>query len=142
MQGALRTAAGGPVSDGDYAVGIGLYDGPKGGQPLYVEKFLAVPVKAGLFSVELGSSDPTKKLDDGLFAAAANKAARWVGVAVGADPEMSRVQFRAQPYAVRARFAALAMGLQCSGCVKVAQVGFPYAGSKTKAGPANSALTA
>ena len=142
MQGALRSAAGGPVTDGNYAVGIALYDGPKGGLPLFVEKFLSVPVKSGVFAVELGVLDPTKKLDDALFAAAADKSARWVGVAVGADPELPRVRLRAQPYAVRARFAALAKGLQCTGCVQAMQVGFAYAGSKTKGGPANSALTA
>lgn len=160
LQGALRANAGGPVADGDYPFGVSLYAEEKGGAPLYSEKFLGISVKGGIFAIELGSQDPTKVLEDTAFIPAPGKApVAWVGVQIGADPELARVPLRPTPATLHARAADLAFGLECSGCVvagaiaanavtgeKIAagavdakHVAFAYAGSKTKGGPAELA---
>jgi len=152
VQGTLRSAAGGPVADGKYAMGFALYADAKGGKPLWSEKFLGIPLKSGVFAVELGAEDGNK-LDDSILQDAKGKAAaRWIGVAVGGDPELKRMALRPLLYAVHARMATMAAGLSCSGClmashlanasVTASHVSFTYAGSKTKGGPANVALLA
>ncbi len=145
VDGALRTASGGPVSDGDYALSLALYTDKSGGQPVYLEN-LAAKVKASAFHVELGSADPFKKLDDALFL---GMKALWLGVRVGVDPELPRVPLR---YVAYAALAHGALGLNCSGCVtgkaiaagtiSAQHVGFTYAGSATKGGPALKAEVA
>ncbi|MSP91292.1 MAG: hypothetical protein EXR79_05755 [Myxococcales bacterium] len=110
VQGLLRSAGGGPVADGAYAVGVSLYDAAQGGSAVYEETFLSVDVAGGLFDLVLG--EKKTKLADNLF-----DAPRWVGVTVTGSPELPRVRLHEVPAAVRARTAALALGLQCSGCV-------------------------
>ncbi len=163
VQGHLRTASGGPVSDGDYGVAVALYETDKAPAPMYLEKFLGVAVKGGLFALELGSSDPTKQLDDSLLGAVAGKpVAGFVAVQVGSDSELPRVALRPVVSAVRARAAETAFALDCSGCVapealakgavtgeKIAtgavganHVSFNWAGGESPGGPATFALGA
>ena len=145
VQGLLRSAAGGPVADGDYALSLSLYTAETGGTAVYMEN-LATKVAAGAFSVDLGVADPQKKLDDGLFLDAK---ALWIGVRVGVEAELPRAALRHVPYAALARGA---QSLSCSGCVGGAaiavgaisaqHVAFTWAGSATKGGPAKEAVLA
>ena len=112
MQGRLSSAAGQAVPDGNYPLGVAIYDVEKDGKPLFQELFLGVPVAQGVFAAALGAGNI--KLDTALFAA--NKPL-WVGISVGVDPELTRQPLRRVPFAAQASVAALAQDLQCSGCV-------------------------
>lgn len=156
VQGVLRSATGGPVPDGDYAFGIQLYDAVQDGTILFKEAFLAVQVVNGHFQLELGAK--SDKLAETVFGAES----RWLGVTIGANPELPRVRLRDVPFAIWARGAKTANGLQCSGCVGTAaladgavtgaklaagsvdakHVAFTFAGSDEKGGPALHAKTA
>ncbi len=146
VQGGLRTALGGPVADGNYAMAVSLYVGEVDKVALFQEKFLAVAVAGGGFALELGTGDAQKPLDDALFTSGQ---AQWVGVQVGGDPELTRIRLRPVPYAMH---ASLADNLACSGCVtgtalaantvSSKHVDFGYAASSSKGGPADSALVA
>lgn len=152
--GALSSVSGGPVADGDYGLTVSLYGSAQAQQALFVQKFVAVPVMQGRFSVVLGQGGPQEQLDDGLFLMAADPAnpdagpARFVGVAVGNEPELPRVAVRDVPYALRAGLADVAtvalsaQDVDCVGCVGAAAIGFTYAGSASKGGPAAEALIA
>ena len=141
VQGALHSAGGGAVSDGDYILSFALYEADKGGAAVWQEGPEIVTVKGGAFSYLLGSSKPIDhKLIGGLKAT-------FLGVTVAKEPELPRQALHAVVYAL---LAARANELACSGCidsehlksasVTADRVAFPYAGSKTKAGPATSAL--
>jgi hypothetical protein len=93
MQGALRSLGGGPVSDGNYVFILKLYDGPNAANPLWKEVQATVAVQAGLFTLWLGKEEP------GLAAQLANGAPRWLGVQVGSDPELPRIQLGTAPSA-------------------------------------------
>jgi hypothetical protein len=136
IQGTLRTPAGTPVADGDYGVAVAFYPAANAAEAVYLEKIIGIPVKGGLFSIELGGSDPTKKLDDALFF---GTKAQWLGIQVGSDPEMPRVPLRAVAYAVHARGATKAFGLECSGCVTASHLA---AGSVTSSALAEGAVQA
>ena len=156
-QGRMSAAGGGPVADGTYPMGVGLYDQAVGGTALFSELFLAVPVQGGLFALTLGGG--ATKLDTTLFAAGKPL---YVGVTVAADPELARQPLRRVPYAVQAVVAANATDLQCSGCVgsddlakaavtgdKIASgavganhVSFAWAAADSAGGPATFALDA
>ena len=150
LQGHLRSQAGAPAPDGTYPLAVALYADETAKQPIFLEKFLAVPVQGGLFALQLGTADPTKKLDDSVFLGAAP--AQWVGIQIAADPELGRAPLREVPYALHARGASKAFGLSCSACVtketlavgavESQHVAFAYAGSKAKGGPAETALVA
>ncbi|MSP90383.1 MAG: hypothetical protein EXR79_01030 [Myxococcales bacterium] len=143
----LRTLAGGPVPDGDYGMSVQIHDAATGGTPLAEKLFIAVPVQGGFASVEL-FDDLKTPLPDKVF----NGEARWLGVTVGAGPELPRVRLHDVPQAVWARAAKVAASLQCSACVDgsmlaagavLAQhVAFAYAGSESKGGAAWSAKSA
>ena len=148
VQGSLRTAGGGVVPDGSYALALRIYDAPQDGAMLYEQLELAVPVSGGLFDLSLGGK-PANPLPPGAFADPDN---RWIAVQVGGDPELPRVPLVRVPFAVRADEATVALGLACSGCVTGAalapasvqaqHVAFTYAGSASKGGPADEALIA
>lgn len=91
-QGFLATAAGAPV-DSTVSVTFRLYTAASGGSPLWAET-QSVAVANGLYSVTLGADTPLD-LDF------ANPL--YLGVSVGADPEMSpRQALSSVPYALRA----------------------------------------
>jgi hypothetical protein len=137
VEGVLTAAGGAPAADGDYDLSFAIYAAKSGGAALWSEGVVKVAVSGGRFSVAFGGD---KALDaDALLAA--NEA--WLGVTVGADPELPRTRLRAAPYALAAKRAA---GLSCTGCISAEQIangaiasvklGFNYAASSTKGGPA------
>lgn len=114
LQGRLTSAGGGPVADGNYALGIGLYPQAVGGASVFDESFLAVAVSGGGFSEQLGAGKEV--LDTAVFAGGQPL---WVGITVGKD-ELPRVPLSRVAYAAQASLAAaakMAQDVQCSGCV-------------------------
>ena len=138
IEGMLSTAAGGPVTDGNYKVAFALYAAATGGTAAWSEVALAVPVKGGHFHTILGVNKPIDA------ATLSGLAVAHVGIAVGADPELPRVPLHSVAYAL------VAGSVACSGCIGGAQLAtsavsashldFTWAGSKTKAGPALQAI--
>lgn len=93
-QGFLTDSAGNPVND-TLDVVLSLYALDTGGAPLWTESQTGVPVSDGLFSVLLGSVTP---LPQTLFAQNDNL---WLGIAIGADAEMTpRDKLASAPYAM------------------------------------------
>ncbi len=126
INGQLTAASGGAAVDGDYTLTFSLYKLQTSAKATWSEA-AKVSVKAGRFSHQLGSVKP-------LSAAVVDSAAgRWFGVKVGQDAELTRRPLHAVATALR---ASVAEGLSCAGCVQTAAVGFTYAGSLTKGGPA------
>lgn len=141
VQGALRSASGGPVSDGDYILNFALYEAASGGAAIWQEGPEILPVKGGQFAWVLGSS---KALSADLIG---GSKALFLGVSVSKEPELPRQPLHTVAWAL---LASRAESLACSGCIESGhlkpgsvgadRVGFAFAGSKTKSGPANSAL--
>ncbi len=137
VEGVLMSAGGTPAADGDYDVTFAIYPAPSGGSAIWSEGPAKVKVTGGRFTWALGSVKPL----DGAALAASNEA--WLGVQVGADPELPRRQLHAEPFALT---AASAQALACTGCVgsdhlkdggiPAAKLGFNFAGSSSKGGPA------
>ena len=137
IEGALTSAGGGAAADGSYTMTFSLYPSATAKAVTWQEKGVKVDVKGGRFSYALGTSKPlsAKTL------AAMSQA--WLGIQIGTDPELPRQRVHATPYAL---VAQQAIGLACTGCVSgadianggvsAAKVGFNYAGSNTKGGPA------
>ena len=93
-QGLLTTAGGTPVADGSYSVVFTIYTAPTGGIALWTET-KSVTTSSGLFSTLLGSVNP---IPDSAF----NNALSYLGIKVGADPEISpRQQLASVPYSSR-----------------------------------------
>jgi hypothetical protein len=87
-QGVLKDGSGTPIT-GTVSIDFTIYDAPTGGTALWTETQSNVSVNNGLFNVLLGSDTP---LPAGLFYgtyAPATSGDRYLGVKVGADPEMS-----------------------------------------------------
>ncbi len=107
-QGRLADAAGAPLT-GIYSMVFRLYNTDTAGSPLWEETWTStnsIHVTDGLFNVMLGSLNA---LPQGLFNA---NNSLWLGLAVGADAEMTpRVQLGSVPYAFRANLADRATGL-------------------------------
>ncbi|MCI0330450.1 MAG: hypothetical protein L0196_05795 [candidate division Zixibacteria bacterium] len=81
FQGILKDGSGNPVANGSYSVIFTIYDAPSAGNVLWAET-TSVSTTSGLFSVLLGSANP---VPDSAF----QDTARYLGVKVGADPEMT-----------------------------------------------------
>ncbi len=81
FQGILKDGSGNPVANGSYSVIFTIYDAPAGGSVQWAET-TSVSTNGGLFSVLLGSLNP---VPDSAF----NNPNRYLGVKVGADPEMT-----------------------------------------------------
>lgn len=130
VQGVVRSG-GGPVADGDYAFLLKLHDAKADGKELWTSGPLKLSVSGGMFSYTMG---PDKALDGALAAAGAGGV--WLGVTIGANPELVRTRLTSVPFARR---AAIADGLSCSGCIEgkalaagtitPSAVGFAYAGA-------------
>jgi len=137
VEGALNSSGGGPVADGVYNLTFAIYDKVKDGTAAWTEGPVPVATKAGRFAYHLGG---LKALDAGKLAALPKQ---WLGIKVGIDPELPRQQLRAVAFALH---AGMADKLKCSGCLQAthiangaisgAKVGFAYAASATKGGPA------
>ncbi len=140
VEGAL-TSTGGVAADGNYIMTFSLYSVPTGGTAAWKEGPNKVAVTQGRFIRTLGKSKP---LTPGLFKSLKGG---WLGVKIDEEKELPRTPLHSVAWALQ---AASAEALSCSGCVDNAKlakgavgadkVGFPFAGAKTKGGPANSAL--
>ncbi len=98
-QGQLTTAAGTPVPDGAYSLRFQIYDAPSGGNVLWNSNLQSVQVSNGLYTYVLGQDLP---FPNGLFAGGN----RWLGITVGADPEMTpRRQFLTTGFALVSQHA-------------------------------------
>ncbi len=80
FQGQLKDGSGNPVADGLYSVQFTIYDAPSGGNVFWAET-TSVSTGSGLFTTLLGADNP---LPDSVF----NDSSRYLGIKVGADPEM------------------------------------------------------
>ena len=139
VDGAFKATTGGAAPDGSYAFTFAIYKDLSGGVALWSEGPTQVPVLAGIFAHALGSSTPLAP--DVLING------RFIGITIGAEPEMQRVALSSVPFAMR---ATVADGIDCSGCVpgsslKTASVtsdkiSFSYAGADSKGGSALKAL--
>lgn len=145
LQGVLQTVGGGAVADGNYGMVIALY--PKQNstvdEAFWSEAIITVPVKGGLFALTLGAA-LKNPIDSGAFLANLDA---YLGVTVGADPELPRAKMVRVAYAALAH-EALHAGVADSlgpnglapGSVTADKIAFTYAGSAAKGGPAIAAL--
>jgi hypothetical protein len=121
VEGVLLSSGSGPAADGNYTMGFAIYAAETGGSALWSEAGVNVQVKGGQFYYTLGAKSP-------LTAAVANQTSAWLGLQIGTDPELPRRPLGAAPFALR---AAMADGLDCTGCIKAghmdAAVLQPYA---------------
>lgn len=113
-QGHLTGAAGQPVQ-GTVAMALKLYAASAGGTAIWSETHASVVVSNGAFSVSLGSLAPLELPFDQPY---------YLGIAVGADPEMApRLAVGGSPYAARASAAeAAAPGAVTAGAIQDASV--------------------
>lgn len=103
MQGFLTDAAGAPI-DQELTMVFSLYTTDTGGAALYTET-QTVMVQDGYFNADVGAVMP---LDLATFR---DNGTVFVGIQVGADPEMSpRIQLGSVAYAAFAQFAAAVAG--------------------------------
>jgi hypothetical protein len=94
-QGRLTDDAGNPLADEPHDVTFRIYD--ETSTERWEESHVITTAK-GLFSVQLGSNGSPLTTD--IF----NYAESWLGITVGADPElMPRIQFTTVPYAFRVK---------------------------------------
>ncbi len=80
-QGRLQDSGGNPL-DGTYGMTFTIYDAPTGGSILWSESQIDVAVSGGLFATQLGKVNP-------LPASVFETEDVYLGITVGADPEMS-----------------------------------------------------
>ena len=93
-QGRLTTPAGVPVADGTYSIAFRIYDDSTGGNLLW-EEVKSVTTKGGLFSVQLGETNP---LNQSTF----SNPNLFLAIQIGAGAESSpRTRFNVVPYAAR-----------------------------------------
>ena len=98
-QGVLTDSSGNPLN-GNYQMTFRLYDAGTGGTTLSTDTH-SVTVTNGLFTTPIAVTDP--KVIDGR--------ALWLGIKVGADPEMTpRQEIRPVPYALSLRPGAVITG--------------------------------
>jgi hypothetical protein len=133
VHGGLFAAGGGAVSDGNYFMTFSLYQAAVGGNPVYVEGPVVVAVKGGYYQYTIGSKT---LLDPAVVVALATP---YLGIKIGADPELARQPMGALPYALR---SATADGVDCTGCITSGQLDAavlaPYAKSAGLAKAATS----
>ena len=141
VEGILTSTGGGAAADGDYDLTFSIYNVPTGGSTAWTEGPSKVSVKGGQFTYALGVAKPlTPALLNSLTAA-------YLTIKVASDPELPRQKMHSVAYALS---AAAASSLDCTDCVKTAQLakdsvsadkaGFAFAASATKGGPASKAL--
>ncbi len=125
FQGALANATSDPLPDGNHSVVFSIYNPAVSSTPIWQETQTVTTID-GKFSALLGlitSLNPT------LFA---NELTTYIGVKVGADPEMSpRFRVAYAPYALnslQAFTAKSADALDCSGCILEGHMGFDSTG--------------
>jgi len=136
FQGKLTNTDGTNVSNGAYSIAFSMYTVSTGGTAIWTETQSAVTVTDGIFQVNLGSVTSLPGSVD------FNSGSIYLGVKVGADPEMSpRILFTASPYAFNSDklggisasgFVQLSPGSQQTGFINIsgnATVGGTYNGN-------------
>ena len=121
VHGVIGGQGGAAVADGSYAFAFSVYEFAQGGQALWTESGAPVSVKSGRFRHALGSM---KALPLPLFGTGK---ALWLGVTVGAEPEMPRQPLHAVAWALHAATAVsatYAQGINCTGCVPLSALKF------------------
>jgi hypothetical protein len=136
IEGVLTAAGGAPAADGDYDLTFRVYGAPGDAAAVWTEGPVKVAILGGRFQHVLGGKVA-------LDWASKPLASPTLGVQVGSEPELPRRPLHSAPYALHAQSAA---GLACTGCVSASQladggvaaakVGFAYAASASKGGPA------
>ncbi len=137
IEGALTSAGGGAAADGSYSMTFSLYTALGAKTATWTEAGVKLDVKGGRFAYALGT---TKALDAKVLAGMAQA---WLGITIGTDPELPRQRVHATPFAL---VAEQANGLACTSCVggaalanggiSASKIGFNYAASTNKGGPA------
>ncbi len=108
IEGALTAAGGAPAADGYYNVTFAVFKDATAGNPLWIEGPVSISVKGSAFQYILGSKTPIQaSVFSGLPSA-------YLSMKVESDPELPRQPMTAVVYALR---AAVAEGIECSGCV-------------------------
>jgi hypothetical protein len=136
VQGVLTDLGGNPV-DGNVNLYLTLYDGEFSPTSLWSESRTGVNqvfVDEGFFTVYLGSITP---LD---FAALLTTPQLWLGIRVGADPEMDRVRLAAVPFAQEAKFCQQ-IGTYQAGDLQARVTGTCAAGNSIRVINANGTVT-
>ena len=137
-QGILRQPLGIPVADGDYAMIFSIWDAGAAGNDLWTESHPAVPVREGMFSVELGANTALGTLFK-------DHDALWLEVVAdtGAGPEWygPRMPFVSVPYAMQAEHAESADTADNAGHTPTADTA-PFANFAYTADSATMATTA
>jgi len=129
-QGLLKNNLGNPVPNASYSIVFTIYDAATGGANLWSET-QSVTTSGGSFIVLLGSG-PTP-LDYSLF----NDSTRYLGITVGADPEMTpRYRLETVPYSYRTSTVDGASGGTIYGDVGIGAS--PLRGSKLSSFPPGS----
>jgi hypothetical protein len=119
VQGVLRDTAGNLQSMA-VTLDVSLYASMAGGTPLYTQRFTAVPVDNGFFTVELA----------GAGLEFAGRPDTWIGIQVMGDPdEMPRQHLDAAPYSFSAG-SADTLSAACAGCVSNAMLAGSIDGGK------------
>ena len=137
IEGVLLSNGGSPAADGDYDVTFAIYAAVSGGVAAWTEGPVKVGISGGRFTAEIGKS---KAITAAVLAPLASS---WLGVKVGDDPELPRSPLSSVAFAV---IASAAESVNCTGCISgdqigngaiaAAKIGFNYAASSTKGGPA------
>ena len=138
VEGTLRTVEGGPVADGKYNLTFRLFEDVKAEVAVWKEIHIETPVQSGHFQSTVGEMDLNQPIPAGFFAA---HPAPALSLQVSTDPELPRQRLRAVPYAIHASTADnLVGGLTgdklAPGSLPDSALGFNYAGSNAKSGPA------
>ncbi|MCH8026833.1 MAG: tail fiber domain-containing protein [candidate division Zixibacteria bacterium] len=111
-QGVLTDSTGAGL-DTTVNITFGIYENAVGLTPIWVEAHSGVIVTGGLFSVLLGSITP---LDVSIFGGTI----RYLGITVGADPEMSpRTQLVSVPFSYQSEHADLAIYSDSAGAADI-----------------------
>ncbi|MCP4567618.1 MAG: hypothetical protein GY841_08570, partial [FCB group bacterium] len=109
-QGRLTDPAGNPVNDSSYQVTFTIYNLPDAGDVLWTSGVQDIDVGDGLFSYPLGIHVP---LHDSVFT---QNMELWLGVKVGADPEMTpRPMLTSGPYVYQSLKANMADFAEAAG---------------------------
>ena len=120
-QGRLTDAAGTPLPDGAKSVRFIIWNDPTltaPGNEVWNSGPVAVTTTSGLFSVLLGASPQPALTPDLLM-----DTMRWMGITVGADPELSpRTRLVAVPYAFNAQNALYADSSRTTGSSQFVKV--------------------
>lgn len=131
FEGVATNAAGRRLPDGTITLTMRYYSLASGGALYYAEQFLNVPVRSGLFSVQMGSGAPISGGSAALFADAVRAAtSMYAEPAINSDPPMApRILTTYSPYAIHSNTADYLGSLSAGQYLDTTATG------QTKAGP-------